>query len=160
VGAVTYATLEHVAEQARPYPTHILESAETGLCLFAAGFLGHNDAIHFAEAGITTTCVDSDGVRLTEMEMIYPQKWAFVVADAWEFARAAVGSRWDVVSCDTWTGDLMYRSLQTIPLWCSLAAKAVTLTLTLGAEYPVSHGWRDSLYERAPGVYWLVLERE
>jgi hypothetical protein len=159
---VTYPTLEHVAMEARPYPTHVLEGCETGLVLFAAGFLGHNDAIHFAQAGIKAICVDIAEERLEEMRALYPDTWRFFIGDAWDVARdiQAEGHQVDIVSCDTWKGDLMRRSLESLPLWCSLAKRAMTATLTEGAPYAVPDGWRDSLYERAYGVYWLVLERE
>lgn len=160
--SATYPTLEHVAQQARPYPTHVLVGAETGLVLFAAAFQGHNDAVHFAEAGLKTMCVDIDGPRLAEMAQVYPDDWQFAVDDAWKFADAAytLGEQWDVVSADTFTGDVMHRSLDSLPLWCSLARRAVTVTLTVGEAYKLPEGWLDTqLYERATGVYWLVLER-
>jgi len=163
MGNLTYPTLEHVAMQARPYPTHLLEGCETGLCLFAAAFLGHNDAVHLAEAGMHGFCVDVDGVRLAEMTQLYPPDWQWAVDDAWKFADAAytLGETWDVVSCDTWTGDLMRRSLDSLELWCSLARKAVTVTLTVGQPYTLPEGWVDTqLFERATGVYWLVLTKE
>lgn len=160
---VTYPTLEHVAQEARPYPTHLLEGCESGLVLFAAAFLGHNDAIHFAEAGIATTCVDVDEARLGEMEDVYPDEWEFRSADAWRFAEAAwlVEERWDAVSCDTWTGDLMYRSLGSLETWCALARKLVTVTITDDVEkVDVPEGWTSSLYPRSDHVSWLVLTRD
>ena len=163
MGAVTYASLEHVAQQARPYPTHVLEGCETGLCLFAAAFLGHNDAIHFTEAGIVTTCLDDDADRLAEMRELYPSAWAFVDADAWTYAQAAASEDlfWDAVSVDTFTGDAMERSLASLGLWCSLARKAVVvgITLDLTDRYATPKGWRSSLFHRANDVHWLTLER-
>jgi hypothetical protein len=159
---VTYPSLEHIAMQARPYPAHLLEGCETGLVLFAAAFLGHNDAIHFAEAEIEEVwCVDIDAMRLDEMCPLYPAHWSFRHADAWEYARihSEVGSQYDVVSADTFTGPAMRRSLDSLDLWCSLARKVVTVTYTSGEAYEVPEGWRESLYERATNVYWLVLER-
>lgn len=154
-------TLEHVAMEARPYPTHLLEGCETGLVLFAAAFLGHNDAIHFAEAGIQTTCVDIDGERLEQMADLYPAEWHFLAGDAWEFAANAGENRWDAVSVDTFSGDAMYRSLASLELWCSLARQVVTSTITAEAtdRYRTPDGWMASLSTRATGVYWLVLER-
>lgn len=165
MGAVTYPTIEHVAMQARPYPAHLLEGCETGLVLFAAAFLGHNDAIHFAEAGLETTCVDVDMMRMREMTHLYEiPGWTLVVDDAWHFAEtyAGVGKMWDAVSCDTWTGDLERRSLDSLELWCSLARRLVTATLTVGSlgSFDVPEGWQESLHERASGVYWLVLTRD
>jgi len=159
--AVTYPTLEHVAMEARPYPAHLLEGCESGLVLFAAAFLGHNDAIHFAEAGITTTCIDADPARLEEMADLYPGQWRFVADDAWDFARRHRGDQWDAVSCDTWTGDLMHRSLASLDLWCSLAREVVTVTITDDVETPnIPEPWTASLYPRSDRVNWLVLERQ
>lgn len=162
MGAVAeYRTLEHVAQQARPYPAHLLEGCETGLCLFAAAYLGHNDAVHMAEAGMRVTCVDKDANRLYEMENLYPVNWTFRAADAWEFASEEVET-YDVVSVDTFTGDAETRSLGSLNLWCSLATKAVTVTITTAKTYLVRtpEGWKSSLYPRAASVYWLVLERQ
>ena len=161
MGVLTYPTLEHVAMNARPYPAELLKGCETGLVLFAAAFLGHNDAIHFAEAGLRTTCIDVDGRRLIEMSALYPDDWLFLQWDAWKFADAsyAKGMSWDVVSADTFSGDAMRRSLDSFELWCSLAHKVVTATYVAGEAYEVPDGWQGSLFERATNVYWLVLER-
>lgn len=155
--------LEHVAMQARPYPEHLLEGCETGLCLFAAAFRGHNDAIHFALAGMRATCVDVDGLRLREMATLYPGDWSWRVMDAWEFAeqQQVEGIMYDAVSVDTFTGDALHRSLASLDLWCSLARKAVTVTITDDidhVEFP--EGWTSSLYPRSDHVSWLVLTRD
>ena len=162
MGAVTYPTLEHVAMQARPYPVHLLKGCETGLVLFAAAFLGHNDAIHFAEAGMTCECVDVDGDRLDEMRELYPDDWAFYEADAWTYAQAAQREEltWDVISADTFTGSVMRRSLDSLELWTSLARRVVTATYTAGEAYEVPKGWQGELFHRAALVYWLVLTRD
>ena len=164
MGNVTYATLEHVAEQARPYPAHLLDGCETGLVLFAAAFLGHNDAIHFAEAGLETTCTDIDESRLDEMRAIYPDSWTFHNADAWAFAQAAKREElaWDAVSVDTFTGTLMEMALDSLALWTSIANRVVTVTITVPVidEIKVPLGWETSLYPRSRSVAWLTLERE
>ena len=162
MGAVIYSTLEHVAQEGRPYPTHLLDGCETGLVLFAAAFLGHNDAIHFAEAGLRGTCCDVDADRLAEMKQLYPDDWSFVPGDAWEMAQEAAEAQvqWDAVSVDTFTGDVMFRSLGSLGLWCSLARKAVTVTITDSvAVADVPDGWTVSLYPRSEHVSWLVLTR-
>jgi hypothetical protein len=152
--------------EARPYPTHLLEGCETGLVLFAAAFLGHNDAVHFAEAGIDTTCVDTDGERLEEMAQLYgapSDVWSFHKADAWVFAENcwAFGDVYDAVSVDTFTGDAMHRSLASLGLWCSLARKFVTVTITDDVEsINVPEGWTSSPYPRSDHVSWPVLERD
>lgn len=161
MGAVTYPTLEHVAMAARPYPSDLLEGCSAGLALFSAAFLGHNDAVHFAEAGMRGTCVDINGERLAEMRDLYPADWDFIEDDAWKFAERMRSGQftWDAVSADTFTGSAMRRSLKSLPLWCSLARKVVTVTITAGALYLVPDGWRAWHYERATGVSWVVLER-
>lgn len=163
-----YPTLEHVAQEARPYPDHLLADCATGLALFAAAFVGHNDAIHFALAGMRGTCVDVDDEGLDRMRAIYPEDWEFAFSDAWSFAKRAIGfgERWDVVSVDTFTGDSMERSLRSLDLWTGLARRVVTVTLKVDDpdSGPISRlvprGWRWSLYPRASSVYWLTLERD
>jgi hypothetical protein len=80
--------------------------------------------------------------------------------DAWEFAEMMVqngATRWDAVSCDTFTGDPMTRSLASLELWCSLARDVVTVTHTPGAPYDVPDGWQGELFPRNDRVNWLVL---
>lgn len=163
MATVSYPTLEDVAMEARPYPADRLHGCETGLVLFAAAFLGHNDAIHFAEAGLKTTCIDVDGPRLSEMRALYPDDWEFVERDAWEYAeecRLTGLYQWDAVSADTFTGAPTIRSLGSLALWCSLARRLVTVTITDAEPVPpIPAGWLTSYFERARGVHWLILER-
>jgi hypothetical protein len=162
VGVVTYPTLEHIAQEARPYPAHLLEGCETGLLLFAAAFLGHNDAIHFAEAGMRCVCIDTDAKRLREMRELYPEDWTFLPDNAWHFANVATGkTMFDAVSVDTFTGDQMRRSLESLELWCSLARDLVTVTITddMFGKYDCPERWQPSLFHRANDVHWLVLTR-
>jgi hypothetical protein len=153
--------LEAVSRVARPFPAWLLNGCETGLCLFAAAFLGHNDAIHFARAGIQTTCIDKDAARIEKMIDLYPRDWEFLTTDAWGFSddSRAHGDHWDAVSVDTWRGDAERRSLDSLDLWCSLANKLVTVTHTTGLDYVVPDGWNARLFERAHNVNWLVLTR-
>lgn len=153
-----------VAEVVRShsYPVHILEGAESGLCLFAAAFLGENDAVHFWDAGIRTTCVDIDHRRLETMSALYPDDWEFFAEDAWTFAdrNSVLGRQWDVVSVDTFTGDAEQRSLKSLPLWCALARKALTVTLCPGSMYRVPEGFRAWHFRRSSRALWLVLIRD
>lgn len=161
VAVVQYDTIEHVAMQARPYPSHLLPQEGSALALCAAAFLGHNDVVHFAEAGMRVVCVDRDAERLEEMKRLYPDDWTFACDDAWGFAERAytLGMTWDVVSVDTFTGDMEFRSLQSLELWCSLARKFVTVTASRGSMWLIPRGWRSSLYERSSDVNWLTLEK-
>jgi hypothetical protein len=153
--------LDAISRQARPYPADMLPEGGTGLCLFAAAFLGHNDAIHFARAEMKATCVDVDEPRLREMCALYPDDWSFRLMDAWQYAETyPVREAYDVVSVDTFTGDATDRSLQSLELWCSLATKAVTVTIAHGQDYTTPTGWRPSLFQRSAIADWLVLRRD
>lgn len=159
---IAYATITEVATEARPYPTYLLEGAETGLCLFSAAFLGHNEAIHFVLEEVRTTCVDVDQEKLNVMASLYPDDWWFICQDAWKFADAAAvkGMKWDIVSVDTFRGNATERSLRSLELWCSIANSAVIATLELGQTYEVPEGWTDNTFERNSEVFWLVLTRD
>lgn len=156
--------LDKVSREARPYPADMLPVGGTGLCLFAAAFLGVNDAVHMARKDMTVTCVDRDGSRIADMVDLYPEQWTFYVMDAWDFADRAAGQerQWDVVSVDTFTGDATDRSLESLELWCSLATKAVTATTTRhqGLDVVAPDGWRSSLFPRSSIADWLVLRRD
>jgi len=162
MAAVAHASsLEEIAAEACPYPAELLPQGGTGLCLFAAGFLGQNDAIHMWGAGMTVFLVDTDQERLVEMTSLYPPDWNLAVCDAWDFAQ-----RWasifrpsgsDVVSVDNFTGEIEPRVLNDLPLWCSLARRMVTVTLGNGATYEVPDGWQATTMRRSPLASWLVL---
>lgn len=161
---VLAAPLDKVSLRARPYPADMLKANRTGLCLFAAAYLGHNDAIHMARKDMAVTCVDTDRARLSEMSSLYPADWDFVCADAWEFAEQAARDwvEWDFVSVDTYTGDATDRSMASLELWCSLARRAVTATIALaeGPGWSAPSGWRVSLFPRSDLAAWLVLRRD
>lgn len=156
--------LDRISKEATPFPAHLLPKGGTALSLFAAAFLGVNDAIHFARNDMTATCVDIDEQRLDEMADLYPFDWDFVVSDAWQFAEQAAdeGRTWDVVSVDTYTGLATDRSLQTLDLWASLADRIVAVTLprkhmndVFGVE-----GFRMGVFPRSPLASWLVMNRD
>ena len=159
---IDYASMEHVAMEARPYPTYVLEGATSALTLFSAAFMGHNEAIHFALEGIKTTCVDIDCEKLEVMANVYPEEWTFVCEDAWEFAKrhAEKGDKWDIVGVDTFRGNATERSLRTLNLWCTIANKAVIATLELDQQYAIPKGWKAHHFQRNSEVFWLVLTHE
>lgn len=153
--------LGELSAEARVYPAHLLREGGEGLCLFAARFWGVNDAIHMRRNNMQLDLVDTSK-RVLEMAEIYGNGTQAVVGDAWEGAALARsnGSQWDAVSCDTFTGDPMTRSLNSLELWCSLARDVVTVTHTPGAPYEVPDGWSDFLFPRNDRVNWLVLTRD
>lgn len=152
--------LRQISTQARPYPSYLLPKGGSALALFAAGFLGWNDVIHFARAGMQIECVDTDKERLYEMSTIYCPV-IFHVADAWEFAeRAALeGREWDVVSVDPFFGDAAEKAWETIYLWVTLAKELVTLTVKPDTQLKAPEGWRTSLFPRSGNASWLVMRR-
>jgi hypothetical protein len=149
--------LGEISAEARVYPAHLLREGGTGLCLFAARFWGVNDAIHMARQTMTLTLVDTSP-RVIEMAEMYGDV-GYYQLDAWEMAQDSRERElnWDAVSCDTFTGDPMTRSLASLELWCSLARDVVTLTHTPGAPYDVPDGWKGELFPRNDRVNWLVL---
>jgi hypothetical protein len=159
---VTYPTITDVAMEARPYPTYLLENANSGLCLFSAAFMGHNEAIHFVLEEVPTTCVDIDQEKLHAMAALYPGDWEFVCRDAWEFADAAhsIGMTWDVVSVDTFRGNATEKSLADLGVWCAIANQAVIATLADDMAYDVPDGWTETRFQRNSEVDWLVLTRD
>ena len=160
--STAYPTLTHVAQEARPYPTYLLENAKTGLCLFSAAFMGHNEAIHFALEDVFTTCVDIDAAKLEVMADLYPEDWRFICRDAWEYAERAAAREetWDVVSVDTFRGNATERSLADLGVWTAIADQAVAATLEIGQTYEVPEGWSSHTFQRNSEVFWLVLTRD
>ena len=154
-------SLEEVLREACPYPSHLLPRGGTGLCLFAAGFLGQNDAIHMWQAEMDVLCVDVDEPRLKEMHDLYPDGWSWCFGDAWDFVDRFGDDMgpWDVVSVDNFTGEIEPRVLASLPAWCSLASSVVTVTLGRGSEYEVPVGWNATTMRRSPLASWLVLTR-
>jgi hypothetical protein len=157
----TITTFDAVNRAARPYPSYLLPKEGTVLSLFSAGFLGWNDCIHFARAGLTCECVDTDADKLWEMASLYPSGWAFHVDDAWDFAeRAAMAGRdWDVVSVDPFFGDAAEKAWQSMYLWVTLATKLVTLTVKPDTKLNTPEGWVSSYYPRSSGAAWMVMRR-
>jgi hypothetical protein len=151
--------LGEISAEARVYPAHLLREGGRGLCLFAARFWGVNDAIHMKRQNMEMSLVDTSP-RVIEMAELYECSGA--LDDAWEFAEfmRSEGAEWDAVSCDTFTGDPMTRSLASLELWTSLARDVVTVTHTPHAPYTVPDGWKGWLFPRNDRVNWLVLERD
>lgn len=165
--SVAEMTFDAISKQARPYPTFLvpgkstaLPGRATALALFAAGFHGWNDAVHFARRGLPCECVDLDQRKLLEMQAIYPDDWEFTVADAWEFAEKHSGiEQWDIVSVDPFLGDAAEKAWRTLYLWVSLARQLLTLTVTSDAHFNVPEGWTCSFFPRSSSVAWMVLRR-
>lgn len=143
------------------YPVEVLEHCRSALILFSSAFLGAQDGIFIADAGLTATCVDIRPERLNDMAAIYPSSWAFVVADAFDYAEAC-DQRFDLVSIDCPT-NLFDRCAEMVDVWCGLACRAVILGTgrdTIVATPP--EGWSVSGRVRRSdfkgGVFWTVLE--
>lgn len=154
-------TLDLIRDEDGTFPVRVLEGARTALVLFAAAFLGRNDAAWIADAGLIATCVDRDRDRLGLMGTVYPASWRFVTDDVFEFVDAAraAGEQWDVVTADPWTNH--FARVAALDL-VSLARRAVILGT--GPTTPVAprHGWEVTEIahrsDHAGGVYWTVME--
>lgn len=143
------------------YPgPRFFEGCETALCLFSAMWHGRQDVYWLAKAGLTGTCVDLDGARLSEMAAVYPAGWEFVQEDVFEFA-GATEREWDVVTLDPWTGQFE-RCADLLPVWAGLARRVVVLGHgNYRLRVPEApEGWRlVDRFKRSDfkgGIYWLV----
>lgn len=146
------------------YPRWVLNDASDALVMFCAGFHGMQDAYWVYEAGLLATCVDSDAVRLGEMEAVYPADWGFVASDAFEFIDDAVGTgmRWDVVSLDPFN-DLMDECVRYLPKLVEVARQTIVLGTETHTRLRAPDGWglAESLRRSdwGGGIYWKVLRR-
>lgn len=147
-------------EAGAAYPGFVLEGAETALIMFAAGFLGKQDAYWIAEAGIRARCVDEDLEKLGQMRDLYPADWSYRVADVFEWSDTKV---YDIVSLDPWTQDFQ-RCADMLGKWCAIAGRAVVLGTGVGTRVEAPDGWHVSDVRRRSdydgGVFWHVLEPE
>lgn len=142
------------------YPGWVLRGREDALVLFAAAWMGRQDAFWVHDAGLVGTCVDHDGAKLAEMQALYPDTWEFIQADVYEYG-AIVQRQWDVVSLDC-PSDQFQRCADHVQLWCDLARYAVVLGTGLGTVVEVPDGWAvTDVRKRSDfvgGVWWTVLE--
>lgn len=147
--------------EARTYPGYLLPRGGTALALFAAGFHGGNDAIHFLRHNMVCDCVDTDAEKLEEMADLYPDGWRFHIEDAWEFASRAFRDEqeWDVVSVDPFLGDAAERAWKDVYLWTSLARHLVTLTVSSDGHLNVPEGWDAEFFPRSSRAAWMVMQR-
>lgn len=156
-------TLQAVRASASPdlYPRHLLPGCESALVLFAAAWHGKQDAVWMAEAGLATTCVDTDQEKLLEMALVYPDDWQFVEADVFEYV-LRTERQWDVVSIDCPT-NLFDRCAELLPLWCRVARKAVVLGCGIDTVIVVPEGWLTGARMHRSnfngGVCWAVLQK-
>jgi hypothetical protein len=143
------------------YPRDLLDNASTALALFAAGFHGQQDVIWMAEAGLHVTCVDTDGEKLNEMILAYPEGWEYVTGDAFEYATLTQRT-WDIVNIDA-PSNLFDRCAELLPLWCLLARKTVVLGCGTTTELEPPAGWMvaDKVHRsnNFGGTSWAVVER-
>jgi hypothetical protein len=157
---VTLAEIRSTADGI--YPVSVLEGCDSALVLFAAGFLGRQDGIFIADAGLDATCVDIRPALLHEMASMYPASWEFFVEDSFEYA-ATTQRQWDLVSVDCPSG-MFQRCADSIETYCHLARRAVVLGTGMTTFPWVPGGWvLSNLLRRssfAGGTYWAVLERE
>jgi len=159
VGAVM---LDAVRERsADVYPRTYLAGCETALVVFAAAFMGAQDAIWIHDAGLTATCIDNDQDRLDRMQNLYPGSWSFLNVDAYEWLETAEGA-WDVVSVDSPTGHFE-RCADRIGIFCKLARRLVVLGIGVDTHVEPPEGWEVveciKRSDHAGGVFWAVLCR-
>lgn len=144
------------------FPLELLNADDTALVVFAAGFMGVQDAYWIRQAGMVATCMDDDPVKLAEMAPLYPATWEFILADAYSYALTETTRRqWDVVTLDPWTNN-MDKCASFIREWCRMAHKAVVIGTGVSTYVEAPDGWevtdKRKRTEYDGGVYWTVLE--
>lgn len=141
------------------YPRTHLPGCESALVVFAAAFMGAQDAIWIHDAGLTATCIDNDIDRLDRMQSLYPAGWEFLCVDAYEWLETADGT-WDVVSVDSPTGHFE-RCAERVQAFCKLARNLVILGIGTDTQVEAPEGWEIvetiKRSDYAGGVYWAVL---
>lgn len=142
------------------YPTEVLDGAESGLLLFAAGFFGKQDGVFFAEAGIPCVAVDYRRHDLSQMAAMYPSDWVFVEGDVYGLLDSGDLPAADVVSIDCPSGHFQICA-ELIDAWCDLARRAVVLGVGKTTEIFPPRGWRNVEKRRrssyAGGTYWAIV---
>lgn len=157
-------TMSEIRDDPQRFPRDILRDSKTALCVFAAEWHGRQDAYWLYEAGLTTTCVDLNDQKLDEMKRVYPDTWQFHSVDAFTFVQESAGLRWDVVTADPFTGEMMDRCHFDLKRWCGLANETVIMGSTAAQRIPKGPpGWRiEDIVTRSSfggGVFWTVLRR-
>lgn len=131
------------------------------MILFAAAFLGRQDAVWIAHGRMIGTCVDIDHAKLGEMVLAYPEGWEYVHGDAFEYA-TQTERQWDVVSIDCPTNHFD-RCAGMMDVWCRLARRAVVLGCGPDTEIVAPDGWalteRRHRSNHLDGIYWAVIEK-
>jgi hypothetical protein len=163
---VSPATLEEIRDvgAGESYPRRLLDECDDALVLFAAGFLGMQDAFWVAEAGKRATCVDIRPDLLAGMAAVYPEDWEFVTGDVYDYTERMelVGRRWDLVSLDC-PSSHFDRCAELAGLWCRLAGRAVVLGTSGRTALAAPDGWevteRRFRSMNYGGTFWAVLER-
>lgn len=143
------------------FPLELLQPGDTALVLFAAGFMGVQDAHWIREAGMTATCIDDDPTKLAQMAPLYPDTWEFLLADAYSFALTETTRQWDVVTLDPWTNQ-MDKCASFISEWCRMARKAVVIGTGIATYVEAPAGWKVTDTRKRSdydgGVFWTILE--
>ena len=151
-------TLEDLRIEDMSFPHSVLAGCETALCVFAAGFLGRQDAFWVADAGLRATVVDSDPMMVKQMRKMYPPSWDWRIIDAYRFA---TDEEWDVVTLDPWTNQFQLCA-DHLPAWCRMARHAVVLGTGIDTDVVAPPGWEiTDVRQRSDydgGVFWTVLE--
>lgn len=145
------------------YPRELLDGCGDALLLFAAGFLGRQDGIWIADAGLTAVCVDVRASLLHEMAAVYPADWQFVCADIYQLIDRGELPPADLVSVDCPSGHFQ-RCADLLDKLCALARRYLVLGCGCDTEVFPPGGW--TLLERryrspfAGGTYWAILQKD
>ena len=155
-------TLDDVRKSANmAYPSDLLNGCDTGLLLFGAGFYGRNDGIHFHDAGLFMTVVDTDSVKVQDMHEMYGAG-AWIIEDVFEYMRhVGIHEYWDVVSVDC-PMNLIPRCYGHADQFAASANKLLTITCSAHTDPSGRHipGWEwRGLRPRTEQSAWATWTR-
>lgn len=159
--SVILESVRNVADDT--YPHERLEGIRSALMCFCAAFMGRQDCVWVADAGITATAVDNELEHVELMQKAYPDDWEFVTADVYQYAgeRYAAGDKFDLVSLDPPTNQFE-DAAALCALWCGIADRLVIFGTGRDTEINPPPGWvvTDRVFRSAKydGSYWAVLE--
>lgn len=158
------ADIEAIRQAAdKTYPVELLADCGDALILFAAGFLGRQDGIWIADAGLPAVCVDLRLELLHEMAAIYPPEWQFVHGDVYDLLGLDALPTADLVSVDCPSGHFD-RCADLLDQICALARRHVVIGCGVDTEIFPPAGWTLEPKRRrssfAGGTFWAVLRRD
>ncbi len=127
--------------EGRPFPQFTLANANSGICIYSVALHGVRDVIHLRDKQVKrVTLVDIDREKMEEMKKIYPQRWEYLVGDAFETLDRLKrdDQTFDVVVLDPWIHE-QTRNLDRLGDLLDIANRYVVISLSMKSFF-AEHG--------------------